>query len=537
MLGMEDAMKCMIKLGNPELLEQCRIYERELNKEDERAENSDDDANARMRPSSAAVLAARRRTSLPNISPSSQKNGTTAPLLPRVDEAPPAPQTSSFRPNPPPNFPTPSYSPTSETTSTPYRPTNGWSYSAIPPRPAATNGYANHVDGAGTEEPSKVDEFSRGIRERQEFTDPEPRIAPHMAGGDPDSTAGGLVRSASMDRCEGQCLFKPFGRDIAVKTHLQIEKDDAAGGFAALLQKRAAKSAEANRNAFAQKESEADIQWKKVGGYYSLLFPSARIFRLFQAAENLKSRPLIINDLDFSAFHAEEFEQDPLVMARLAQMAQDKGMLPGGRPGVNGGPPPPPPPGGIPLPPRCPSTAKGVIKLHWKPTSAEPPPVPSLKQKGSFWNKLDQPQIDANKLVQLFETKHNKEVTIKVGKRLCTSPFPDEFSIFQKPIDAKPAVLQVLSMKRSQAINIGLTKLPPINVIPTAIMVRQRFFHLITFGTFTFLGNLTWIVKKFDSMVLNKDGIEKILKTMMPTVKEVEEIQEKQMENPDMTLV
>ncbi|RCN28610.1 hypothetical protein ANCCAN_25648 [Ancylostoma caninum] len=286
----------------------------------------------------------------------------------------------------------------------------------------------------------------------------------------------------------------------------KIEKDDAAGGFAALLQKRAAKSAEANRNAFAQKESEADIQWKK-------------------AAENLKSRPLIINDLDFSAFHAEEFEQDPLVMARLAQMAQDKGMLPGGRPGVNGGPPPPPPPGGIPLPPRLqgggapppppplpggvppppppnfkreaspgPSTAKGVIKLHWKPTSAEPPPVPSLKQKGSFWNKLDQPQIDANKLVQLFETKHNKEVTIK------------------KPIDAKPAVLQVLSMKRSQAINIGLTKLPPINVIPTAIM-------------------------KFDSMVLNKDGIEKILKTMMPTVKEVEEIQEKQMENPDMTLV
>lgn len=38
-------------------------------------------------------------------------------------------------------------------------------------------------------------------------------------------------------------------------------------------------------------------------------------------------------------------------------------------------------------------------------------------------------------------------------------------------------------------------------------------------------------------MVLNKDGIEKILKTMMPTAKEVEEIQEKQLENPDMTLV
>ncbi|VDM70668.1 unnamed protein product [Strongylus vulgaris] len=49
MLGMENAMKGMVKLGNPELVEQCRLYERELNKEDERAENSDDDANARMR--------------------------------------------------------------------------------------------------------------------------------------------------------------------------------------------------------------------------------------------------------------------------------------------------------------------------------------------------------------------------------------------------------------------------------------------------------------------------------------------------------
>jgi hypothetical protein len=45
---------------------------------------------------------------------------------------------------------------------------------------------------------------------------------------------------------------------------------------------------------------------------------------------------MIINDLDFSEF--VEFEQDPLVMARMAQVAQDKGLLPGA-------PPPPPPPG------------------------------------------------------------------------------------------------------------------------------------------------------------------------------------------------
>ena len=37
--------------------------------------------------------------------------------------------------------------------------------------------------------------------------------------------------------------------------------------------------------------------------------------------------------------------------------------------------------------------------------------------------------------------------------------------------ESKPQMLQVLSVKRSQAINIGLTKLPPVNVIPTAIRV------------------------------------------------------------------
>lgn len=61
----------------------------------------------------------------------------------------------------------------------------------------------------------------------------------------------------------------------------------------------------------------------------------------------------------------------------------------------------------------------------------------------------------------------------------------------------------MLSVKRSQAINIGLTKLPPVSTIPSAI-------------------------RKFDSTVLNKESIEKILQTMMPSVEEVERIKEKQ---------
>lgn len=36
---------------------------------------------------------------------------------------------------------------------------------------------------------------------------------------------------------------------------------------------------------------------------------------------------MIINDLDFSEF--VEFEQDPLVLVKVAQVAQERGLLPG----------------------------------------------------------------------------------------------------------------------------------------------------------------------------------------------------------------
>ncbi|CTQ86356.1 Formin HOmology Domain [Caenorhabditis elegans] len=290
----------------------------------------------------------------------------------------------------------------------------------------------------------------------------------------------------------------------------KIEDTGSGNSFADMLQKRAARSAEANRGTFEKKESEAEMQWKK-------------------AAENLEKRPLIINDLDFSQFHGVEYQQDPLQLARMAKMKEmaENGMR-GGPVGV-GVPPPPPPPSAIPLPPRLqggippppplgiippppppgnllmnginrgdisPAANKGVLKLHWKPATVEQPDgIPSLKQKGSFWNTVDGavPTFDAKKIVQLFETKKEKEAPVK------------------KVAETKTQTLSVLPLKRSQAINIGLTKLPPINVIPAAIM-------------------------KFDSLVLNKDGIEKILKTMMPSPKEIEEIEIKAAENPEMTL-
>ena len=135
-----------------------------------------------------------------------------------------------------------------------------------------------------------------------------------------------------------------------------------------------------------------------------------------------------------------------------------------------------------------------AVKLHWKPAQAEAPPIPMLKRKGTFWNKVETaPTIDTSKLARLFEQK-TKEVSIKKSGEV-----------------TKPQYLQVLSTKRSQAIAIGLTKLPPVSVIPTAI-------------------------RKFDTTVLNKEGIEKILQTMMPHAEEIEKIQEKQGENPELPL-
>uniref|UniRef100_A0ACB8FT69 FH1/FH2 domain-containing protein 3 n=1 Tax=Sphaerodactylus townsendi TaxID=933632 RepID=A0ACB8FT69_9SAUR len=76
--------------------------------------------------------------------------------------------------------------------------------------------------------------------------------------------------------------------------------------------------------------------------------------------------------------------------------------------------------------------------------------------------------------------------------------------------DGKRQEIIVLDSKRSNAINIGLTVLPPPRTIKTAIL-------------------------NFDEYALNKEGIEKIL-TMIPTEEEKQKIQEAQLANPDIPL-
>ncbi|KAM9852444.1 FH1/FH2 domain-containing protein 3 [Aulostomus maculatus] len=165
---------------------------------------------------------------------------------------------------------------------------------------------------------------------------------------------------------------------------------------------------------------------------------------------------------------------------------------------------PPPPPFMAPLPPPSPQLNRGEVPLFQKKKKTirlfwnEVRPVDwQCKNhkfcKESLWSKLEPLKLDTSKLEQLFESK-SKE--LPVTKKAA--------------VDGKRQEIIVLDSKRSNAINIGLTVLPPPRTIKTAIL-------------------------NFDEYALNKEGIEKIL-TMIPTEEEKQKIQEAQLVNPDVPL-
>ncbi|KAK3528051.1 hypothetical protein QTP86_017092 [Hemibagrus guttatus] len=182
-------------------------------------------------------------------------------------------------------------------------------------------------------------------------------------------------------------------------------------------------------------------------------------------------------------------------------------------PGIGGPPPPPPPPPGPgmlsgppppPLPPGmfCLSPPQVVdpefvkkrktVKLFWKELKQSESPRKCKFGRGTVWASLDKVTIDTNKLEHLFESKAKELPVAKKG-----------------PEVKKPEIL-VLDPKRSNAINIGMTVLPAVHVIKSAIL-------------------------SFDEFAINKEGIEKIL-TMLPTEEEKQKIREAQLANPDVPL-
>ncbi|XP_055892651.1 FH1/FH2 domain-containing protein 3-like isoform X7 [Biomphalaria glabrata] len=254
-----------------------------------------------------------------------------------------------------------------------------------------------------------------------------------------------------------------------------------------------------------EKKTESDLQWDRI--------------------QRRLKRQLMIKDMDFTDLKDEDDEDvfsppkmfldnsfgpppppgmpplpPPPPMGGMPPPPPPPGCVP---PPPGGFPPPPPPPGGRgpPPPPASNSPAlppppganlkknKKTVRLHWRTLGVEP--HPSLKGE-IIWKQLVPIKIDTDKLEHLFETKTTEMKTKKqdaTGKKEIT----------------------VLDPKRSNAINIGLTVLPPPRAIKAAIL-------------------------KMDNSIMNKEGIEKILTMMIPTEEEKSKILEAQMANPDIPL-
>ncbi|GIX79290.1 hypothetical protein CDAR_290451 [Caerostris darwini] len=193
---------------------------------------------------------------------------------------------------------------------------------------------------------------------------------------------------------------------------------------------------------------------------------------------------------------------------------------------MNGGPPPPPLPPGLGPPPPPPPLPLGAGPVA-------PPPPPQL-----FNNKLPAPRMNGSSVPPTW-LKRNQHQSGQENSFLCQRPkgIGKKKTIWDElkpvPVDtqklehlfenrakelvnkkcqevARKSEVIVLDTKRSNAINIGMTKLPPPRTIKTAIL-------------------------KMDSTIMNREGIEKIL-TMLPTEDEKTRIAEAQMANPDVPL-
>ncbi|CAG7837287.1 unnamed protein product [Allacma fusca] len=135
---------------------------------------------------------------------------------------------------------------------------------------------------------------------------------------------------------------------------------------------------------------------------------------------------------------------------------------------------------------------KKTVKLFWKEVREDPVTAMKIQKVGCIWDELSPIPLDTQRLEHLFESRAKDVITKK-----------------QTDMN-KCKKIVVLDPKRSNAINIGMTKLPPPRTIKAAIM-------------------------KMDATIINREGIEKLL-TMLPTEEERAKIQEAQFANPEIPL-
>jgi len=234
------------------------------------------------------------------------------------------------------------------------------------------------------------------------------------------------------------------------------------------------------------------------------------------------TRPLHICDIDFTDLHDEDEDENQKALpsdgSAPAPPPPPPTMGPVPPPPPPGAPLPPPPPGaplppplpGIPPPPGAPAPpamptppknpelnpitnyrkTKKTIKLFWRELRDN---SHVLKDK-TVWDEMSPVSVDHKVLEYLFESR-GREAVAKENSKMQVAPLKE---------------IVVLDNKRSNFINIGMTKFPPPRIIKNSVM-------------------------KMDSSIMNKEGIEKLL-TMLPSEEEVSKIEEAQELNPELPL-
>ncbi|XP_065781594.1 FH1/FH2 domain-containing protein 1 isoform X3 [Muntiacus reevesi] len=198
---------------------------------------------------------------------------------------------------------------------------------------------------------------------------------------------------------------------------------------------------------------------------------------------------LCIGDLDFSDLGEDE-DQD---MLNMESVEVEKGIPPPPPPppllygSLPPPPPPPPPPLKSPFPPAPPPppaaplphsaldgpalpTKRKTVKLFWRELKLAGVHGGSGSRFGpspTLWASLEPVSVDTARLEHLFESRAKDVLPSK------------------KAGEGRRTMTTVLDPKRSNAINIGLTTLPPVHVIKAALL-------------------------NFDEFAVSKDGIEEI---------------------------
>jgi len=235
-------------------------------------------------------------------------------------------------------------------------------------------------------------------------------------------------------------------------------------------------------------EREGETQWEKI--------------------VSSTNRPLLICDIDFTDLHDDDEDENEKGKTSDGNapvpppMPPSMGPVPPPLP--PGAPMPPPPPAGAPAPPAMPLPPKNpdlnpitnyrktkkTIKLFWR----ELRDNSYINKDKTVWDEMSPVSVDHKVLEYLFESR-GREAMAKENNKISVAP-------------AKEIV--VLDNKRSNFINIGMTKFPPPRIIKNSVM-------------------------KMDSSIINKEGIEKLL-TMLPSEEEVSKIEEAQEINPELPL-